>query len=95
MTGLMAVEYAPFVIRVKVVLHGLTIYKILDMELAHLTEEEKKKRMGEKAVNIPLGRIADPMEIGDSVVFLASDKASYITGSCLTVDGGLSSRIRM
>jgi NAD(P)-dependent dehydrogenase (short-subunit alcohol dehydrogenase family) len=95
MTRSMAAEYAPYGIRVNVVLPGWTRNKNMDVELAHLTEEEKQKRMAEKAVNIPLGRIADPTEIGDSVVFLASAKASYITGSCLTVDGGLSSRIMM
>ncbi|MFC5401227.1 SDR family NAD(P)-dependent oxidoreductase [Cohnella soli] len=93
MTRSMAVEYAPFGIRVNAVLPGWTRNKGLDMEMAHLTDEEKEDRMGKMAVNIPLRRIADPMEIGNSVVFLASDKASYITGSALTVDGGLSSRV--
>lgn len=95
MTRSMAVEYAPYGIRVNAVLPGWTRNKSMDMEMAHLTESEKKQSMKEKGANIPLGRIADPMEIGDSVVFLASGKASYITGSCLAVDGGLSSRIVM
>lgn len=40
----------------------------------------------------PLGRIATPDEVANAVVFLASDDASVITGSELTVDGGLSAR---
>ena len=38
---------------------------------------------------IPAGRLAMPSEVADAVAFLASDKASYITGSNLSVNGGL------
>jgi NAD(P)-dependent dehydrogenase (short-subunit alcohol dehydrogenase family) len=37
---------------------------------------------------LPLKRFATTKEIADAVVFLASDKAQYITGTCLTIDGG-------
>ena len=36
----------------------------------------------------PLGRIADPSEIADAVIYLASPRASYVTGVVLPVDGG-------
>jgi NAD(P)-dependent dehydrogenase (short-subunit alcohol dehydrogenase family) len=39
---------------------------------------------------IPLGRRGDPRELAHAVRFLLSDEASYITGSVVTVDGGLS-----
>ena len=40
--------------------------------------------------HIPLGRVSDPDEIAATIAFLASDEASYITGSAVIVDGGRS-----
>ena len=37
---------------------------------------------------IPLGRIADPLEVAQVVMFLASPAASYVTGQMLAADGG-------
>ena len=38
--------------------------------------------------NIPLGRMAEPSELADLIVFLASDRGRYITGTTIPVDGG-------
>jgi 3-oxoacyl-[acyl-carrier protein] reductase len=51
-----------------------------------ITTEEAMKR---SASAIPLGRMAEPREIADAVVYLASERASYITGVSLLVDGGV------
>ena len=40
------------------------------------------------ADDIPLNRIGDPRELGDVVAFLASDRASFVNGACVPVDGG-------
>jgi 3-oxoacyl-[acyl-carrier protein] reductase len=50
--------------------------------------------IGEEGLNavapsVPLGRIGDPSDIADVAVFLASEKARYITGQTITVDGGV------
>ena len=38
---------------------------------------------------IPLGRIGDPKDIANAILFLASDKASYVTGTILQADGAM------
>jgi NAD(P)-dependent dehydrogenase (short-subunit alcohol dehydrogenase family) len=42
---------------------------------------------------LPLGRIAEPAEIADAVLFLASARASYITGAILAMDGAVTPMI--
>jgi NAD(P)-dependent dehydrogenase (short-subunit alcohol dehydrogenase family) len=39
---------------------------------------------------VPNGRMAEPIEIARGAVWLLSDEASYMTGSCMTIDAGLS-----
>jgi 3-oxoacyl-[acyl-carrier protein] reductase len=44
----------------------------------------------DRTVNaIPIGRYGEPREIGEVVAFLASERASYVTGASLAVDGGI------
>ena len=60
-------------------------------------DEQKARREGrsvaevsaESTASIPVGRYGNPQEYGDTVAFVASARASYITGSVLRVDGGL------
>ena len=54
-----------------------------------MTAELDEKRREEIAVQVPLGRFCTAEEIANVVTFLASDKASYITGAIIPVDGGL------
>ncbi|QQX89146.1 SDR family oxidoreductase (plasmid) [Cupriavidus necator] len=45
------------------------------------------------ARSVPLGRVGEPHEVADAILFLASDEASYITGQSLIVDGGKTCRL--
>jgi len=48
------------------------------------------ERAARRLVHVPMGRFADPVEIANAVVFLASDESSFVTASTFLVDGGIS-----
>jgi NAD(P)-dependent dehydrogenase (short-subunit alcohol dehydrogenase family) len=80
LTKSLAVEWAPYGIRVNAVAPGY-----VKTEMAPVDKPEFKRYWVEDA---PQQRFALPEEIAPSVVFLASDAASFITGSVLVADGG-------
>ena len=84
MTRAFAKECAAWGVRVNAVLPGLTDTKFA----AALTQSERVLNM--ILPLIPLGRVAQPEEIAPAIAFLASDAASYITGTAINVDGGMS-----
>jgi NAD(P)-dependent dehydrogenase (short-subunit alcohol dehydrogenase family) len=83
LTRVMALALADKGIRVNAVAPG-TIATELAAK-AVLTSEEAKARIMSRT---PLRRLGEPAEIADTVAFLASDAASYITGEIMVVDGG-------
>ena len=80
----MAMELAPYGIRVVTIAPGYTQLP----ERNWFPTPEALKFRDELFSRIPGGRFAQPWEIGDAVVFLASDSAGYITGTTLNIDGG-------
>lgn len=81
LTASLAVEWAPKV-RVNAVVAGMVATE--QAELFYGGSESQAA----VCATIPLGRLAQPAEIGWSAAFLASDAASYISGACLEVHGG-------
>ena len=82
MTRAMALELAPHGIRVNAVAPGLT--DTAQPRYGH--SEEALAAMGRA---VPLGRMAQPDEIADVIVFLASDEARYVTGQTIFANGGV------
>ena len=90
-TRSLAVDYGPQGIRANTLCPGWVKTPMSDEEIAALAEE--KGITTEEAIHavtrdLPLARMADPDEIAGCAEFLASDDASFVTGTILTADGG-------
>jgi len=80
-TKSLALEGARFGITCNAIVGGL-----IDTPITSSMPEEMRKRILKR---IPMGKLATPMDVANAIVFLASDKANYITGVALNVTGGL------
>jgi NAD(P)-dependent dehydrogenase (short-subunit alcohol dehydrogenase family) len=87
----LAVEFADRNIRVNVLSPGLIATKIWDDIKAAAPDVEKA--MEHWRANIPMQRVGEPEEIAELAVFLASDRARYMTGANIIVDGGMTSQL--
>lgn len=87
LTKVLAIEWAEHDIRVNAVAPGLVETPgVEDL----LRTEEGRQEHEQKLAKIPLARTGKPQEIAETVIFLASDAASFVTGHALFVDGGYS-----
>jgi len=78
MTRAMALDLAPYGVRVNAIVPGL-------IRTYDLSEEAA----AERGKVVPMGRLGSPEDIAGPTVFLATGDARYITGACLVVDGGV------
>lgn len=86
MTRAMAIDHGPQNIRVNCICPGDTDTPMLRNEAKQLGQAEEKFMA--EAAERPLNRYAQPIEIAQSVLYLVSDAASFVTGAVLVVDGG-------
>ena len=91
LTKVMAAELAGNGVRVNAICPGQIATDLekwrfgLEAQFFGSTIEEREKEM---CKTIPLGRIGHPDEVADLVVFLASDRAAYMTGQAINITGG-------
>ena len=91
MTRSMAIEFAPFGIRINAVSPGLTDTQIWN-DIQDAAEDAELARQ-HWMDNIPLGRVQAPREVGNVVLFLASEQSSYVTGANIFTDGGMTAQL--
>ncbi len=88
-----ALEYALQGIRVNALVPGAFLTPMLERSMINVMGGNPAKLEEGKALFAdfpPLKRIGDPKEAAEAALWLCSDAASYVTGSCLAVDGGIS-----
>jgi meso-butanediol dehydrogenase/(S,S)-butanediol dehydrogenase/diacetyl reductase len=83
LTNAMALDHGPDGVRVNAVHPSLTV---TDMSAGIREDDDTLAKFRDR---IPMGRPAEPAEVGDVIAFLASDDARFVNGAHLPVDGGL------
>lgn len=89
MTRAMALDHVNDGIRINAVCPGEVNTPMLASERSEPVTPDLMQRL---AGTVPMGRLAEPVEIARVVLFLASDAASYMTGSLVTIDAGYTAR---
>ena len=86
LTRASAIQYAPEGIRINAVFPGF-------VETGMTAELHARPGVREERVALtPLGRVAEPEDIAPGILYLASDEASFVTGTELVIDGGMTAR---
>jgi 3-oxoacyl-[acyl-carrier protein] reductase len=89
LTKALSKELAPH----RILVNAVAVGKIKSAQQARAAERKKisaAEHYTQMGHTIPLGRVGEAEEVANVIAFLASDAASYVTGTCVNVDGGLS-----
>lgn len=89
-----ALEYSKSGIRINVVCPGMIDTPMLERVMNNISPSNIEPVKQHFENNIPLSRIGKPEEVADAVLWLCSDKSSFITGNTLIIDGGMTSQFR-
>ncbi len=90
MTKAMALDYAPYGIRVNSVNPGIIDTPMLAREVD--AAPDRRAYLAKCDEDAPVGRIGKPIEVAKAVLFLASHQSSFVTGAALSVDGGITAQ---
>jgi len=89
LTRSMAVDLAPRGIRVNVICPGTVYTPLMEPMLRARGDGDLEAGLAKTLLKYPIGRLGTPEEIANVALFLASDEASFMTGSVVTPDGGM------
>jgi NAD(P)-dependent dehydrogenase (short-subunit alcohol dehydrogenase family) len=89
-TKSIAIDLIRHNIRVNSLCPGITRTPLLQAEIDNSLEPEKVAAA--QASWAPINRVADPREVAQGALFLASDESSFAVGSCLVLDGGFTAK---
>lgn len=92
MTRMIAQQYAPHGIRANTVVPGLIDTPRVTANVAHMFSDSLGEAKAARAQQVPLQRMGTAWEVANVCAFLASDAASYITGTEIVADGGLTGK---
>ena len=92
----LANELAPFNITVNNLIHGPVLSEALNAALEERSEADNRSKdelLREMAAPVPMGRLGRLEEVGDTAVYLCSERSSFMTGESVVLDGGMRQEI--